>query len=320
MQQIDKITLFIEQINKDIAKWHPDYRMAWFRAEKEKNVSDSLKPKLYKKTTKLTNDKISFIENEIIQNFRMRARAFPNTPNYERIDEWLFLMQHVETYTRLLDWTEGALIALFFAINRFPKEESEIPVVWMINPLIFNLVANKRLFLPLSWNDGTNIYHKQSKQLIYFKRRRKKKHIKFKCPGNIKAAFEEGKCKYEEENPIALKSQHIHPRVTTQRGAFTVHGKDKRGIFEILKNKKLNNKDYTEIFRFQKMDLDYDIFQKNQGKYFNEVYLKKYEINPDKHVLKAMLKELEIIGITYSTLFPELTGIANELNYTKLGI
>ena len=222
-------------------------------------------------------------------------------------------MRHVESNTRLLDWTEGALIALFFAIYRQPKK-SEIPIVWMINPIIYNLVANDRFFLPLSWNDRSNKYDKKTKKLVYYKKLDKSEIEKLSCPANIHAAFEAGKCCYEEENPIALKPQHIHPRVTTQRGCFTVHGRDKRGLFDILSNKKLNNKKYSELFKWSRLDPDYNLFQNNQGKYFNDIYLKKYEINPNKEYLNFMLKDLKLIGITYTTLFPELTGLASELN------
>jgi hypothetical protein len=39
-------------------------------------------------------------------------------PLYDR--DWYFLMQQYGAPTRLLDWTEGALIGLFFAVKDNP--------------------------------------------------------------------------------------------------------------------------------------------------------------------------------------------------------
>ena len=53
-------------------------------------------------------------------------------PMREHTDQWLFLARHAGLPTRLLDWSEGALIALHFAL----KDPN--PVVWMLNPLDLN--------------------------------------------------------------------------------------------------------------------------------------------------------------------------------------
>jgi FRG domain-containing protein len=329
---INSISEFLNQIKKDVENWDldPRYNISWFRAEKEdkNNQKYKLLPKLYLEIMEnnpdnpeiLMNKKSNEIENEIIQNFRMRARAHNNIPHYDRIDEWLFLMQHVETYTRLLDWTEGALIALYFAINRKPKEK-EKPVVWMINPIIFNLVTNMRLDLPLSWNDGTNIYDKKSGELVYLKSKKtlfddnkelRKEYVRKTCPGNIHAAFEVGECDYEEDYPIALKPQYIHPRVVAQKGCFTVHGKLKKGIYDLVKDRKLINGNFNEVFEEYKLNNSFNMFNKNEGKLFTDVFLRKYEINPDER--SNLLIELRLMGITYYNLFPELTGLGNDLN------
>jgi len=80
------------------------------------------------------------------------------------------------------------------------------------------------------------------------------------------------------ELPVAIVPTSIHPRMSTQRSCFTVHGK-KKGC--------LNNLIPPE-------------------------YLERYVIDPSK--AKQMQSELIILGISQSTLFPDLEGLAKELS------
>ena len=256
-----EIKKFIDEFHHDYESWSQSYP-PWFRGQP---VDKPLTPRLYRE------DYASHTENDLVQRFRMRSPAFGKTPQYDRIDEWLFLMQHSRLPTRLLDWTDGALIALFFAVyemNEVKNPKEICPVVWMLNPIILNKNINSinKEYLPLSW-----IGHDFSQPCMPA------------CPLNIKGAFENDEVGLIF--PVALMPQHVHKRVNAQRSCFTVHGKMKESIDVLYKNDTL----------------------------VKDGYLKKYTISIGSEDRENMLRELQLFGISYSTLFPDLDGLSEDL-------
>ncbi len=205
--KIDSIPTLIDSIKAVTHKWDPR-TTPWFRGEPF--VEDTpLLPFLYRPL----RDGKRYNENRIVQSFRRLGPGFADykTPDRNAIDEWLFLMQHLRVPTRLLDWTEGALIALYFAL------EYDHPVVWMLNPDELNQLSVSSKIIPgafpLTWfrpEDGSiNIGHE-----------------------NIRGAWEENR--RGMELPIAIKPTYIHPRMRAQKSCFTVHGKRQEPISKIV--------------------------------------------------------------------------------------
>lgn len=77
--------------------------------------------------------------------------------------------------------------------------------------------------------------------------------------------------------PVAVHPAHIHPRITAQKGCFTIHGKLERPLSELVPPR----------------------------------ILRQYRIHAAS--FESIRSDLRLAGITYSTMFPDLDGLAVDL-------
>lgn len=260
-EKIESIEEFINKTKEDCEKWGLGKSpwFPWFRGEP--SCDTSLLPKLFRK--KYQNN---YHENRLLQLFRKKAPGVPDikTPKRDDIDQWLFLAQHVGLPTRLLDWTESSLIALYFAL----KEKE--PIVWMLNPFALNHLASNTSYDPdnLTYNIHL-ITHTHVGSGI---------NIGFE---NIRSAWTNDSGVIEF--PAAIVPTYTHARMVAQRSCFTIHGKNKKSLNQIVT---ANKKDKV---------------------------LKSYFLDVDRSKKEEMRVQLRCLGISYITLFPEIDFLADDL-------
>jgi FRG domain len=181
-------------------------RPLWFRGCGDS--SDALVPVLYRRTD-MTATELVGTELELVTMFRQRSIRLHSVTTGDAW-EYLFLMQHFGVPTRLLDWTENAIVALYFAVShaeapRVEGEPSDRLAVWVLDPGLWNEFALRDARAPKSI---------------------------LSTPDPNLAGYEPDSETPMKITPLAMHGAYNNPRIVAQRGSFVIFGMSKDSMEE----------------------------------------------------------------------------------------
>jgi hypothetical protein len=213
-----------------------DIQNVWFRAEKDFDSLGNkinavpftpLLPNAYRCLGRVEEEdyinvytRTKNIEDNLKAEFSRNSMMFLNQNRIENND-WnnYFLMQHYGLNTRLLDWTESALVAIYFAIREDAKKEDA--KIWILNPHTLNRLTYQK-------------YANINSTVIFFPQGSKKENL-----------FEEGKLVIDEfcrkylkmdfdldkkAFPLAIYPHLFDERMKAQKSCFTIFGNEIDGL------------------------------------------------------------------------------------------
>jgi len=195
------------------------YEEPWFRGVGDVNFR--LLPGLYR--TAAGHEK--FADDELRNEFSRKALPLLAERAPRNDWEWYFLMQHYRAPTRLLDWTDAGLVALYFALNARPRPDSKA-VVWALNPFSLNRYHDLYGAVSTDWDAAVPYLPEM----------------------------------YSGANlpryPIAVDPTFTMQRMLVQHSHFTLHGSDKRALDEMRGELSLERDLFRVVIDADQQDVD----------------------------------------------------------------
>ncbi|MGA2602262.1 MAG: FRG domain-containing protein [Bryobacteraceae bacterium] len=269
--KVTSLQMFVREVSKIRAAWLEDPAdELWFRGEDEKHHDTTLIPELYR--SKKTLDEVLEKEEQLFEEFK---RCGVQYSDFDPDDEWnwYFMMQHHGGPTRLLDWSDGSLMAVHFAIrSKTTADELKTgAVVYLLDPhwLIDFIDEQEEI------KEHRRIWDDKPKTKLIPEGEREEEYEQLWLPGD-EDVFREDPL---PTHPFLLRTEQITRRVAAQRSRFMVFGTDREYLRKLLRSKDA----------------------------------KIREIRIPAECIPKMQIDLRDCGITESVIFPDLDGMGREI-------
>jgi len=228
-KEINNLCEFFTRLKEDIK---PEFGPVWYRGNVDSNWE--LLPMIYRHN--YSKDEMDFLKE-----FKQNATLLLQLRQYQPY-EWLFIMRHYGIPTRLLDWTESPISAVFFAIDN-QKNDTEDGAIWMLEPLELN---NN---IPQPKGDQSLPAFEEDDVMGPYR------------PENFSSTAKDILI-----NPIAFITPRIQPRMQSQQSVFTIHHNVKTEIdkigtgshiwkYKIPKSSKKTFHDELKLLKISKFEL-----------------------------------------------------------------
>ncbi|MFC4632607.1 FRG domain-containing protein [Dokdonia ponticola] len=195
IKSISNLITFLKKVRK---KFDEDI---WFRGQSD--IDWTLSPGILR-LSKTTS------ESSLLTRFKQSAAMLINKSTKDDFD-WLFLMQHYGVPTRLLDWSESPLAALYFAVQNELHDDKD-GALWLLKPTELNKIAN------ISTSEKNFIPSFDDEELENY---------------SVKTLSQNPRNKLA---PIATIATRNSTRIQAQLGVFTIHHLDNKPIEEFCAN------------------------------------------------------------------------------------
>jgi hypothetical protein len=306
---------FVSHIHETSARWQQDdwkrreaderdllnpvriVGQTWFRGQR--NANHGLQPGLYREDTwKFLRKRegspqppedefeghliaeLFSLEHELRIDFTSFGHLL-NSANHAKEDiDWYFLMQHHGLPTRLLDWTTNALAALFFAVERYQRDLESLKADQDAPSPLVSVWMMDAYWLADALSDAWEapILAWSEDALRYVPTL---KSLADKI--DLSEALMPG-------HAMPIEPPALHPRVASQEGRFVIFGKGRDLLDEKIILNELDDKTGKEELRVEQ--------------------IKMQVADADD-----ILQDLAQLGVSRRTLFPDLAGLADFINW-----